>query len=176
MDLTQLANLGEFIGGVAVLVTLVYLVIQLRQNNVNIRAAARQSLLENWSDIQLDLGHHQDLLGLIGEGIADFEGLSDAEKTQFVYLMAKYSANVYNGVLLHEQGVLDQDTLDYIGGLLAMATLETGGAAWFAGFPQPAKLARFFDDYRERMGDVPPLGEVMPYFVTRRPTAPGRRL
>ena len=26
MDLTQLANLGEFIGGVAVLVTLVYLV------------------------------------------------------------------------------------------------------------------------------------------------------
>ena len=32
MDLTQLANLGEFIGGVAVLVTLIYLVIQLRQN------------------------------------------------------------------------------------------------------------------------------------------------
>ena len=30
MDLTQLANLGEFVGGVAVLVTLVYLAIQLR--------------------------------------------------------------------------------------------------------------------------------------------------
>ncbi len=28
MDLTQLANLGEFIGGVAVLVTLIYLVAQ----------------------------------------------------------------------------------------------------------------------------------------------------
>ncbi len=31
MDLTQLANLGEFIGGVAVLVTLVYLAAQVRQ-------------------------------------------------------------------------------------------------------------------------------------------------
>ncbi len=31
MDLTQLANLGEFIGGVAVLVTLIYLAIQVRQ-------------------------------------------------------------------------------------------------------------------------------------------------
>ncbi len=30
MDLTQLANLGEFIGGVAVLVTLVYLAVQVR--------------------------------------------------------------------------------------------------------------------------------------------------
>ncbi len=32
MDLTRLANLGEFIGGVAVLVTLVYLALQVRQN------------------------------------------------------------------------------------------------------------------------------------------------
>ncbi len=31
MDLTQLANLGEFIGGVAVLVTLIYLALQVRQ-------------------------------------------------------------------------------------------------------------------------------------------------
>ncbi len=31
MDLTQLANLGEFIGGVAVLVTLIYLAVQIRQ-------------------------------------------------------------------------------------------------------------------------------------------------
>ncbi len=30
MDLTQLANLGEFIGGVAVVVTLVYLAVQVR--------------------------------------------------------------------------------------------------------------------------------------------------
>ncbi len=30
MGLTQLANLGEFIGGLAVLVTLVYLTVQVR--------------------------------------------------------------------------------------------------------------------------------------------------
>ncbi len=39
MDLTQLANLGEFIGGVAVLVTLVYLAVQTRQT----RAAAEET-------------------------------------------------------------------------------------------------------------------------------------
>ncbi len=32
MDLTQLANLGEFIGGLAVLVTLIYLALQVRQS------------------------------------------------------------------------------------------------------------------------------------------------
>ena len=32
MNLTQLANLGEFIGGIAVLVTLIYLAVQVRQS------------------------------------------------------------------------------------------------------------------------------------------------
>ncbi len=40
MDLTQLANLGEFIGGVAVLVTLIYLAAQIRQNTRSVEAAA----------------------------------------------------------------------------------------------------------------------------------------
>ena len=39
MDLTQLANLGEFIGGLAVLVTLVYLAVQVRQNTATQKAA-----------------------------------------------------------------------------------------------------------------------------------------
>ena len=46
MDLHQLANLGEFIGGIAVLVTLIYLVLQVRQGNSNARASARQTLID----------------------------------------------------------------------------------------------------------------------------------
>ncbi len=42
MDLTQLANLGEFIGGVAVLVTLIYLAAQVKQGNRLVRAQVHQ--------------------------------------------------------------------------------------------------------------------------------------
>ncbi len=42
MDLTQLANLGEFIGGVAVLVTLIYLTVQVRQTNKRLRFSVQQ--------------------------------------------------------------------------------------------------------------------------------------
>jgi len=43
MDLTQLANLGEFIGGVAVLLTLIYLGVQVRHNTRAIKAANHQA-------------------------------------------------------------------------------------------------------------------------------------
>ncbi len=44
MDLTQLANLGEFIGGVAVLVTLIYLAIQLRRARPGLPQLRQQRL------------------------------------------------------------------------------------------------------------------------------------
>ena len=51
MDLTQLANLGEFVGGIAVLVTLVYLAIQVRQGaaaqNVATAIAAADAVRSN---------------------------------------------------------------------------------------------------------------------------------
>ena len=49
MDLTQLANLGEFIGGVAVLVTLIYLALQVRQSNELARADAIHRAVNTWS-------------------------------------------------------------------------------------------------------------------------------
>ena len=49
MDLAQLANLGEFVGGVAVLVTLVYLAVQIRQNTKTVAANTQTGLYESWA-------------------------------------------------------------------------------------------------------------------------------
>jgi len=49
MDLTQLANLGEFIGGLAVLVTLVYLALEVRQTNLLAKADSLQKAFANYS-------------------------------------------------------------------------------------------------------------------------------
>ncbi len=51
MDLNQLANLGEFFGGAAVIVTLGYLAIQVRQGN----ALARDTASHNWTEFNFSL-------------------------------------------------------------------------------------------------------------------------
>jgi hypothetical protein len=47
MTLDDLGNLGDFLGAIAVLVTLVYLAIQVRQSSAITRAHTRQSLAES---------------------------------------------------------------------------------------------------------------------------------
>lgn len=55
MDLTQLANLiggvGSVVGGVAVLVTLIYLAVQVKQNNAMVRSQVHQEASRRSTDI-----------------------------------------------------------------------------------------------------------------------------
>ena len=77
MDLTQLANLGEFIGGVAVLVTLVYLAVQVRQGNKQLKIQtgnAVQALnIDAWEPLLIgDNGL------LVAKGMDSYETLSES--------------------------------------------------------------------------------------------------
>jgi hypothetical protein len=80
MDLTQLANLGEFIGGVAVLITLVYLAFQVWQGNHVERSDSYRAFIATWN---------QDVWGPLSDPVqgpllrranSDFETLSGDDK------------------------------------------------------------------------------------------------
>ncbi len=49
IELSQLANLGEFIGGVAVLATLIYLTGQVRISKLAEQAQTHRALVEVWN-------------------------------------------------------------------------------------------------------------------------------
>jgi len=56
MSLIELGALGEFMGSIAVLATLVYLVFQIRQNTLSIRSQSRFHVLEALNaDMKLQL-------------------------------------------------------------------------------------------------------------------------
>ena len=48
--LEALVNLGEFLGGIVVVVTLLYLAAQIRQNSRSLKASAGQSILQAASE------------------------------------------------------------------------------------------------------------------------------
>ena len=107
MDLTQLANLGEFIGGVAVLVTLVYLAIQVSQTNRLTRAQVRQEAARMSNELVFNLG--QDDLDLFAKAARDPQGVSESElryvTTRFLSLANYYEMLFY----AWDRGDVDDD-------------------------------------------------------------------
>ena len=107
MDLTQLANLGEFIGGIAVLVTLVYLAIQVRQGNRVARAQVHQESARMSSELLLQT--NRSVLDVFARAASDPGALSESDlrflRVQFVAVVNYYETLFY----AWERGEVDPD-------------------------------------------------------------------
>ena len=55
MTLEQLANLGEFISGLAVIGSVIYLAIQIRQNTQSVKSSTLATNTSNWSSMLVNL-------------------------------------------------------------------------------------------------------------------------
>lgn len=86
MSLSDLAALGSFVSGVAVVVTVIFLLLQMRQNTQAIRAAASQAHAANYQSLLASIVEDGDVARLWRVGLIDIEKLNDDEKTRFVAL------------------------------------------------------------------------------------------
>ena len=108
MDLTQLANLGEFIGGVAVLVTLVYLATQVRQNTRAVSAATFHAISSETSGFVARVAENPELAALLEKGFLRPDELSPSERFRVgFWLRATFRLNENYFYQTDYYGVLD---------------------------------------------------------------------
>src|SRR5437870_561365 len=84
MSLTDLASLGSFVSGVAVAITLIFLVIQMRQNTLAIRGAASQALSAAYGELSNITVVNADMARIWRLGHADIGQLTDDERVRFI--------------------------------------------------------------------------------------------
>jgi hypothetical protein len=130
MDLTQLANLGEFIGGVAVLVTLAYLAAQVRQSNKFAAGDAMRSFLTEYNATVRGT-NDPDLNRLIRKGFVDFDNMSNEEKSLVHSLLITHMMLAQTAYVLDKRGVGDPDLMELAFGLNAVAINTPGLESWW---------------------------------------------
>jgi hypothetical protein len=84
-DLQSLANIGEIVGGVAVVVSLVYLAIQVRQNTQAQRMENYSRALDRVATMQAELSHGDKIAVVFSKGVADVSSLTAAERIQLTW-------------------------------------------------------------------------------------------
>lgn len=109
MDLNQLANLGEFIGGVAVLVTLAYLAVQVRQVKLSNESAAGDETARSWRENLRFLIDNMDLFQAGAYGLGRVQG---SEAMKFVAMMQFLFAYIENFHAKYQAGMVDPEEWD----------------------------------------------------------------
>ena len=87
MDITILAAWGEFLGGIAVVVSLVYLAGQIRQNSKLLRASTASATAATTSDFSSLVVQDSDVARIVREGMADRSSLSEDDLLRFNFLL-----------------------------------------------------------------------------------------
>lgn len=144
MNLSDLASLGSFVSGVAVVVSLVYLALQVRHAEKTQRALMHQTRAERIINAAL-ASMQPDISETVSKMVSGAE-LSPREQLQAYYYMRIQIAVVEDALWQHEAGFLDQDSLDTaILNLQRVMLFPTCRAAWLMQRPQlpPAVRDRF---------------------------------
>ena len=133
LTIQDLGALGEFFGSIAVLVTLVYLTLQIRRSNALALAESLRFSNHAATPAVVSIAQDTDLARLFGQGLRDRSSLNPDEQVRFDMVLG----NLIGGL---SSSIVDQMTLGFYGSDAApnqrvqiqQFLSSPGGAAWWS--------------------------------------------
>jgi len=153
MNWEAVTAIAELIGAIAIVVSLVYVGIQINENSHEVRSATAQQATSAIADWYTSLGNNQQSSRLFHFGIAKPEELSSEDLAQFIYLahglMLEYQAVYY----VSREGTLDQALQESITKTLVATSHQPGFLLYWQ---QRREL--FYPEYRAHVDEIIAIG------------------
>ena len=108
MNWEAISAIGQIVGGLAVVISLIYLANEVRSNTRATRDASMRWVSDNYTQWIQQLSGNPDLSELYYRGINDFESLKGAELVRFSALMVEAFRRSEEMYYLQLQGHLEQ--------------------------------------------------------------------
>lgn len=109
MQLSDLADIAEIVGSIAVVISLVYLAVQVRQNTYSVRSATLQANTALWSSLLSSLAE-PGTVAAYSAGLSGSKEISPTQYTQFFLLCRALFAAFENQHYQYRRGILDDKT------------------------------------------------------------------
>ncbi len=107
MTLQDLGSIGELVGAIATVGTLLYLAIQIRANTRTVRADARRSHFIAESTSYASIVENHDVAKMFQAGLADPKSLDAPDRLRFMFLLSPFVAHAQLEFLEHQEGLRD---------------------------------------------------------------------
>ncbi len=144
MNWDAIGAIGEILGAIAVIGTLIYLATQVRQNIASVTTAAYESMMDGVTDVNLAIVDNPEVASIMVRGSADPDSLDYEEAYRFAWLMRCYMNQGLKQLRLFEQGALSSRDWENAARELASGLSNPGGKRFREG-------NHFFEDLYAEM-------------------------
>jgi hypothetical protein len=146
MSLSDLASLGSFVSGFAVLTSLVYLALQVRQTERNQQISIRHSRVSRIVELQVALADPAVADAWL-HGLGSPDELTQTELTQFINLCRALFFHFEDSFYQREEGLLNDEAFEtVVAGVRLLARSPGFRAAWRLARPNFGGRFRDFID------------------------------
>ena len=149
VTLSDLGNLGEFVGALGVVLSLVYLAIQIRQNTRSTVASTEMDARRAWSDWDALFARDRDLTELVQRGLSDFGKLDGPDVGRFNSILLSL---LRIGEMLHrqhERGLIDTELWQAWQVSIDRHLAPPGAKAWLSALRPLDLFGRSFREHIE---------------------------
>ena len=131
MNIEIIANYAEIVGGIAVLISLLYVALEIRRNTRSSLSQTNMMAHESMANVSLEIAKNEQLSSLFRRGLLDFDKLDTEEKFQFLALMTSLYRRFENVFYQNKKGLLEKELWKgYSHSMTAYMNTDGGKAFW----------------------------------------------
>jgi len=131
MNIEYIANYADVIGGIAVIVSLIYVGVQIRRNAKSSQSQTNQSAHESLANVSLEIAKDPAFSSFTRKGMTAFDELTEEEKFRFMLLMTTVFRRFENIFYQYQKGFLEKELWDgYKQSMLLYFYTRGGQAFW----------------------------------------------
>jgi hypothetical protein len=160
-----LGNIGDFVGGVGVVITLFYLAFQIRATRLQALAEDTTNAVRGWLEAQIKWLETGESVNLIRRAFHDYESLPPDAKGRFSGYMFNLNAAYQSALNLSQKGLLDPRQFHQIETSMAAYLKCPGVQEWWK------EMKPFWPEHmRQRMDQIvaeysgPPMSDALSFY------------
>ena len=109
VTLIELGSLGEFIGAMAVVISLIYLALQVRHNTRAVRSSMHQDMIESTLRIAESLSDNGDVSRIVIKAEEDYDNLTREERLRFEAYAERVFGNFESVFYSYRNSMIEED-------------------------------------------------------------------
>lgn len=131
MTLNDLGNIGELIGSLAIVLSLIYVGIEVRRSSRIARLSTLQAHTDNTIQLMSALAHSEQSARVMRVGLDESEELTDDQRSQFNLYMSAALFSVQSAYVHHVEGASSEQTWNAWLRIASFYLLPPGGKRWW---------------------------------------------
>ena len=149
MNWEAIGAIGEVVGAIAVILSLLYVGRQIHTSSQIALAVTERDAAKAWSDTTASLSQDPQIASVYARGIKNEDELSEHERIQFESLINRMMLHHSNVLRMYEKGLVEKDLLDSTDRVVLGLLRSEGVVQWWNGFGQ-----YFTESYQQHVSDL----------------------